>query len=85
MLHKWLFTGVIEDPFDDFLVYEDRRYTKESLQYDMNSKYYNLRFQPNVQNSLIVFQEFEKKIVNTGKYINIMKECFRDKLDFEIE
>lgn len=49
------------------------------------SRYYQLRFQPNVNNALIVFQEIEKKVINTGKFINILKECYRDKLDYEIE
>lgn len=32
-----------------------------------------------------MFNEIEKKVINTGKFINILKECFRDKLDYEIE
>ena len=32
MVEEWVYTGTVTDPYDEFMVYEDTKYNRESLQ-----------------------------------------------------
>ncbi len=46
MLEGWIYHGVIRDPFDEFMVKEDRSQesSKKTLMHDYNTKYWNTRY-----------------------------------------
>lgn len=40
ILKKWIFSGVLEDPFDEFIVKENKNCKKENIEADLNDKYW---------------------------------------------
>ena len=44
ILRKWIFSGVLEDPFNEFLIRENRQWKKENIGLDLNDRYWEERF-----------------------------------------
>jgi len=44
ILKKWIFSGVLEDPFDEFFIRENRKCKKENIELDLNDRYWDERF-----------------------------------------
>ena len=44
ILKKWIFSGVLEDPFEEFIVKENKTCKKELVEADLNDKYWQERF-----------------------------------------
>ena len=44
IIKKWIFSGVLEDPFNEFFVKENRSCKKENVEKDLNDKYWDERF-----------------------------------------
>lgn len=44
ILKRWIFSGVLEDPFCEFIVKENRQCKKENIEADLNDKYWQERF-----------------------------------------
>jgi gamma-tubulin complex component 2 len=44
IIKKWIFSGVLEDPFNEFFVKENRNCKKENVEKDLNDKYWDERF-----------------------------------------
>jgi len=44
ILKKWIFSGVLEDPFSEFIVKENKNCKKENIEVDLNDKYWTERF-----------------------------------------
>jgi hypothetical protein len=39
MLEDWIYKGQINDPYNEFMIVEDKEITKEKLKEDFNEKY----------------------------------------------
>lgn len=39
MLEEWIYKGIINDPYNEFMIIEDKDITKEKLKDDFNEKY----------------------------------------------
>jgi gamma-tubulin complex component 2 len=39
MLEDWIYKGQINDPYNEFMIVEDKEITKEKLKDDFNEKY----------------------------------------------
>ncbi|KAG7837850.1 hypothetical protein KL942_004262 [Ogataea angusta] len=71
MLNWWLETGTIEDPYEEFLIHQNLEGSRVSEDYWADK--FTIRsegllrqfYPPNVQ----------KKVILTGKYLNVLKEC----------
>lgn len=40
ILKKWIFQGVLDDPFSEFIIKEDRSQNKENIANDFSDKYW---------------------------------------------
>ncbi|KAM9425276.1 gamma-tubulin complex component 2 [Pholidichthys leucotaenia] len=77
ILEKWVYRGIIKDPYSEFMV-EEHELQKEKIQEDYNDKYWDQRYTI-VQHRIPSFlQKMAVKILNTGKYLNVVRECGRD-------
>uniref|UniRef100_A0AAY4ABF0 Gamma-tubulin complex component n=1 Tax=Denticeps clupeoides TaxID=299321 RepID=A0AAY4ABF0_9TELE len=77
ILEKWIYRGIIKDPYSEFMV-EEHELQKEKIQEDYNDKYWDQRYTI-VQLRIPSFlQKMADKILSTGKYLNVVRECGRD-------
>jgi len=75
ILKKWIFCGVLEDPFSEFFVKENRHFKKENVEKDLNDKYWDERFTFR-QDMVPIFLEKQKaRVLQAGKYLNVIREC----------
>ncbi|XP_064218840.1 gamma-tubulin complex component 2 isoform X1 [Aotus nancymaae] len=77
VLEKWIYRGIIHDPYSEFMV-EEHELRKERIQEDYNDKYWDQRYtivQPQIPSFL---QKMADKILSTGKYLNVVRECGHD-------
>ncbi|QPG73362.1 hypothetical protein FOA43_000672 [Brettanomyces nanus] len=73
MLNKWLQYGIIDDNYDEFLISESS--VSDNMKYD--AMQWADKFTIRREGLLKQFQirEIQKKIILTGKYLNVLKEC----------
>uniref|UniRef100_UPI00358F45C9 gamma-tubulin complex component 2 isoform X2 n=1 Tax=Myxine glutinosa TaxID=7769 RepID=UPI00358F45C9 len=77
ILEKWIYKGIIQDPYSEFMV-EEQDLLKERIQEDYNDKYWDQRYTV-VQHCIPTFlQNLADKILSTGKYLNVVQECGQD-------
>lgn len=78
MLEQWIYKGIVNDPYLEFLVAEQEAFQKEKLTEEYNDAYWRQRYTI-VQHKIPVFLEtVAQKILSTGKYLNVIRQCGRD-------
>uniref|UniRef100_A0A8D0L1T4 Gamma-tubulin complex component n=1 Tax=Sphenodon punctatus TaxID=8508 RepID=A0A8D0L1T4_SPHPU len=77
ILEKWIYRGIINDPYSEFMV-EEHELQKEKIQEDYNDKYWDQRYTVVQQQIPSFLQKMADKILSTGKYLNVFRECGRD-------
>ncbi|XP_069719745.1 gamma-tubulin complex component 2 isoform X2 [Phaenicophaeus curvirostris] len=77
ILEKWIYRGIINDPYSEFMV-EEHELQKEKIQEDYNDKYWDQRYTVVQQQIPSYLQKMADKILSTGKYLNVVRECGRD-------
>ncbi|OMJ86157.1 hypothetical protein SteCoe_12356 [Stentor coeruleus] len=77
MLSKWIHFGEIEDPYEEFLIKEHKELSKENLHKDFNDKYWDERFEFREAQIPLFLQKLTAKVLFTGKYLNVIRECGR--------
>lgn len=78
ILKKWIFEGILDDHFEEFIVKENLEFKKEQVSQDLNNLYWLERFtfrEDMIPNFLLKYKE---KVLHTGKYLNVIRECGRD-------
>ncbi|KAF8938309.1 hypothetical protein BGZ58_001171 [Dissophora ornata] len=75
MLESWIHKGEIRDPYEEFMIVESRRVSKESIKEDFNDAYWEQRYtiRENYVPSFLV--PLKTKILLAGKYLNVIREC----------
>uniref|UniRef100_A0A7C9EU04 Gamma-tubulin complex component n=1 Tax=Opuntia streptacantha TaxID=393608 RepID=A0A7C9EU04_OPUST len=74
ILERWVYEGVIDDPYGEFFIAENRSMQKESLTQDYDAKYWHQRY--SLKDSIPSFlADVAGTILTTGKYLNVMREC----------
>ncbi|CAL1389984.1 unnamed protein product [Linum trigynum] len=74
ILERWVYEGVIEDPYGEFFIAENKSLHKESLTEDYDAKYWRQRY--SLKEGIPSFLEnISGIILTTGKYLNVMREC----------
>ncbi|GAB2229163.1 hypothetical protein Droror1_Dr00023299 [Drosera rotundifolia] len=74
ILERWLYEGVIEDPYGEFFIGENKNLQKETLTLDYDAKYWQERY--SLKDSIPSFlADVASTILTTGKYLNVMREC----------
>lgn len=74
MLQDWIFKGQINDPYNEFMVSEDKDITKEKLKDDFNEKFWEKKYSISSQNTPKFLAVISEKILLTGKYLNAIFE-----------
>ena len=77
ILKKWIFSGVLEDPFEEFIVKENKTCKKENIEADLNDKYWQERFTYRDEMVPIFLAKHKQKVLHAGKYLNVIRECGR--------
>lgn len=78
MLEQWIYKGIVNDPYLEFLVAEQEAFQKEKLTEEYNDAYWRQRYTI-VQHKIPVFLEtVAQKVLSTGKYLNVIRQCGRD-------
>ncbi|MQM12129.1 hypothetical protein Taro_045043 [Colocasia esculenta] len=74
MLGRWVYEGVIDDPYGEFFISENKSLLKESLTHDYDAKYWKQRY--SLKDGIPSFlTDVAGMILTTGKYLNVMREC----------
>lgn len=77
ILRKWILSGILDDPFGEFFVRENKLCKKENIELDLNDRYWEERFTLR-EEMLPIFQEKQKnKVLHAGKYLFVIRECGR--------
>ncbi|XP_055962641.1 gamma-tubulin complex component 2 [Sorex fumeus] len=77
VLEKWIYRGIIDDPYSEFMV-EEHELQKEKIQEDYNDKYWEQRYTVVQRHIPSFLQKMAGKVLSTGKYLNVVRECGRD-------
>jgi gamma-tubulin complex component 2 len=78
VLRKWVFHGILEDPFNEFIVKENKQCSKENIERDFNDQYWNERFTYREEMIPIFLAKYKEKVLHSGKYLNVIRECGKD-------
>ncbi|XP_058743700.1 gamma-tubulin complex component 2-like isoform X2 [Vicia villosa] len=74
ILERWVYEGVIDDPYGEFFIAEDKSLQKESLTKDYDAKYWRQRY--SLKDGIPSFlANAAGTILTTGKYLNVLREC----------
>ncbi|XP_010241500.1 PREDICTED: gamma-tubulin complex component 2 [Nelumbo nucifera] len=74
ILERWVYEGVIDDPYGEFFIAENKLLKKESLTQDYDAKYWQQRY--SLKDGIPSFlTNVSGTILTTGKYLNVMREC----------
>lgn len=74
MLEQWLYRGIIRDHYAEFMIEENRELQKESLTTEFNDSYWEQRYTIRTQHLPSFLERVAKKILLTGKYLNVIHE-----------
>ncbi|XP_076078123.1 gamma-tubulin complex component 2-like isoform X5 [Mytilus galloprovincialis] len=86
ILEKWIYKGIIKDPYSEFLVEENETIQKEKLQEDYNDAYWDQHYTICRERIPVFLEQVADKILNTGKYLNVIRLCGRDpKFPYAVE
>jgi len=80
MLQTWIHNGLIDDPYGEFMVQENKDivHHESSLEQEYNDKFWSRRYVLQRNNTPILFQSSSEMILNTGKYLNAIRESALD-------
>ncbi|KAF2073801.1 hypothetical protein CYY_004895 [Polysphondylium violaceum] len=75
MLESWIHKGVIRDPFSEFMIEENTDLKRDNINRDFNDIYWDQRYRLRAEQVPVFMECVSSKILNTGKYLNVMREC----------
>ncbi|XP_063951039.1 gamma-tubulin complex component 2-like [Lytechinus pictus] len=78
ILEKWIYKGIIKDPYCEFMIEENEALQKEKLQQEYNDAYWEQRYTICRERSPIFLEMIADKILRTGKYLNVVRQCGHD-------
>lgn len=72
-VQKWIFNGIIYDPFDEFMIVGNPRvqFSKERFP----DEYWSKRYQIRKSCTPSFLKCVETTVLNAGKYLNVIKDC----------
>lgn len=75
ILEKWVYKGVICDPYQEFLVEDNEVIQKEELPLDYSADYWEKRYTVRRERIPIFLEKVADVILRTGKYLNVIRQC----------
>lgn len=75
MLENWIYGGLVDDPYIEFQIKSREDLTKEDLGEQFNDTYWDERYTVVKEKLPVFLSNFSDKILTTGKYLNVIREC----------
>ncbi|XP_043799977.1 gamma-tubulin complex component 2-like isoform X2 [Apis laboriosa] len=75
MLEKWVYKGVICDPYEEFFVEDNELIHREELPIDYSADYWEKRYTMRSERTPTFLNEQAQTILRTGKYFNVIRQC----------
>ncbi|KAK9460531.1 Spc98 family-domain-containing protein [Lipomyces oligophaga] len=77
MLNLWLHKGVIQDPFNEFLIKEQKSIRRDKIDEDYTDEYWEKRYlvRKEAVPPQIADPQICDKILLAGKFLNVVREC----------
>ncbi|KAG0361519.1 hypothetical protein BG005_008109 [Podila minutissima] len=75
MLESWIHKGEIRDPYEEFMIVESRKVSKENIKEDFNDAYWEQRYTIREKYVPSFLVPLKTKILLAGKYLNVIREC----------
>ena len=89
MLSLWLQHGEVSDPYDEFMIKENKEITIGSLHDEYNDYFWERRYVVSQENTPVFLEQLAERILHTGKFLNVVRNCGKElktpatSLDFE--
>ncbi|XP_008203440.1 gamma-tubulin complex component 2 isoform X2 [Nasonia vitripennis] len=74
-LEKWVYKGVICDPYHEFFVEDNELIQREELPIDYSADYWEKRYTMRPERIPVFLSEHAQTILRTGKYFNVIRQC----------
>lgn len=80
IMDVWIRTGVVDDPYSEFFVYEDLSYAPggEKAALAMTSSEWEMHYTVNRENLPEFLSPFVEDVLRSGKYLNVLRSCGLD-------
>ena len=78
MLSQWLLKGEVNDPYGEFMIKENKEINQGSLHEEYNDYFWERRYTAFQENIPIFLELVAEKILQTGKYLNVLRTCGRE-------
>ena len=79
MLQQWLYSGVLNDPYNEFQLHSNDNVTTASTTASaFDDSYWDSRFSLRHAQLPVFLQATADRVLTTGKYLNVIRECGRD-------
>jgi gamma-tubulin complex component 2 len=75
ILRVWIRTGVLNDPYNEFMVEERTDLSKDNLNDDFNDVYWEKRYTLKTGSVPAFLDAYKEKVLLAGKYLNVLREC----------
>ena len=75
MLERWIRDGELRDHHNEFMINAREELGKEKLQNVYNDSYWEQHYSIVRERIPRFLEPFAEKILNTGKYLNVIREC----------
>ncbi|XP_060820423.1 gamma-tubulin complex component 2-like isoform X2 [Bombus pascuorum] len=75
ILEKWVYKGVICDPYEEFFVEDNELIHREELPIDYSADYWEKRYTMRPERTPTFLNEQAQTILRTGKYFNVIRQC----------
>ncbi|XP_054718051.1 gamma-tubulin complex component 2-like [Uloborus diversus] len=75
ILDKWIYKGIISDPYSEFLVEDNELIKKEDLPVEYSDAYWEKRYTIRRELIPVFLEKCADMILRTGKYLNVIRQC----------
>ncbi|XP_014475537.1 PREDICTED: gamma-tubulin complex component 2-like isoform X2 [Dinoponera quadriceps] len=75
ILEKWVYKGMICDPYQEFFVEDNELVQREELPVDYSADYWEKRYTMRPERIPVFLNEHAQTILRTGKYFNVIRQC----------
>ena len=77
MLDDWIHKGIINDPYGEFMIIEDKTIAKDNFKLDLNDKFWERKYILKRETTPKFLESFSSKILLIGKYINAVNTTMK--------
>ncbi|XP_044734773.1 gamma-tubulin complex component 2-like isoform X2 [Chrysoperla carnea] len=75
MLGTWIYTGIINDPFKEFLVEDNQLVSKSEEPTAYADDFWEKRYSIRRERTPVFLEKVADVILRTGKYLNVVRQC----------